>query len=64
MPWNSAIGWPNCSRCERIVEAQSSAAWASPVAQAAMPSRPESRAASAIRIPSQQYVIVEGVTKK
>ena len=51
-PWNSAIAVPNWCRSRAYAIAQSKAAWASPVAQAAMPSRPESNADRAIRIPS------------
>ncbi len=52
MPWNSAIGCPNCCLSFAYDAATSSAACARPVAHAAMPSRPESRADKAIRIPS------------
>src|SRR3954465_1243530 len=50
-PWNSPMGRPNCWRSRLYDAARSSAAWASPVAAAAMPSRPESSAESAMDMP-------------
>ena len=50
-PWKSPIGRPNCSRSLAYAVAASSAACASPVAAAAIPSRPESRAAIAMAMP-------------
>ena len=51
-PWNSPIGLPNCSRSPAYATAWASAAWAMPVATAAMPSRPASSADSATRMPA------------
>jgi len=50
-PWNSMIGRPNWCRSVAYRTARSSAAWATPVAHAAIPSRPASSAASAIENP-------------
>ena len=47
-PWNSITGRPNCRRSRAKVTAASKAVWAKPTEHAAIPSRPESRAASAI----------------
>jgi hypothetical protein len=52
MPWNSMIGRPNWDRPRAYATASSSAACASPTEHAAMPSRPEFNADSAIRKPS------------
>ncbi|KOG66162.1 hypothetical protein ADK76_03755 [Streptomyces griseoflavus] len=50
-PWKSAIGRPNCCREAVYASASSRAAWATPIAQAAMPRRPESSADRAIAKP-------------
>ena len=49
--WKRAIGPPNALRSRAYAAARSSAAWAMPTACAAMPIRPPSSVASAMRIP-------------
>src|SRR3989441_379955 len=52
MPWNAAIGWPNCCRSFAYATAASSAAWPMPTAIAPVAGRVTSRVRIAILNPS------------